>query len=45
MNRAELRAAQAATIAPRKWVKGPRCAQDHADVVRRPLDRIGEEAG
>jgi hypothetical protein len=39
----EAQAARLAQPGPRKWIKGPRCAQDFADVVARYLDRIAED--
>jgi hypothetical protein len=38
----EARAARIAEAAPRKWIKGPRCAQDYADVVIRCLETATE---
>jgi hypothetical protein len=39
---AEARIARIAEAAPRKWVTGPRCAQDYADVVIRCLEFAAE---
>jgi hypothetical protein len=43
MSKTEARLARLAEAAPRAWTKGPRCAQDFADVVNRHLDRITDD--